>query len=178
MKRVSDKVFSDVSEVNSIVRIPGWYFCHYCDEYIIRATQCVKVELVANGQMKHTRFIHLECWLPYQDARNRKRIKPMSNKDTKPLNPDDVPAIGEVVETTKQWDYTHAEVLNVEMIILKAEPIETMYGEAFLCDCIIERDPVKVMMGAVVLVSTLERIQDKLPVKATIVKVGQFYNFA
>lgn len=84
---------------------------------------------------------------------------------------------GETVAGKKKWDCTHSDLIDQTIIITDYQPIRTQYGEALLADCVVDGDPMAVLIGSNVLVDQLSYIKDELPVQATIRYIKNYYTF-
>ncbi len=86
--------------------------------------------------------------------------------------------IGPMLDELRRWDTTHKHLVNVEIIILDFETIETQYGESLLANCLVSGEPKAVLLGGMVLCQQLLSLKEQLPLLATIIKTGQYYAFS
>lgn len=85
--------------------------------------------------------------------------------------------IGPMLDELKRWDTTHKQLVNVEIVILSFEGIETQYGENLLATCLVRGEQKAVLIGGEVLCQQLTSVEEQLPVLATIIKKAAYYEF-
>lgn len=78
----------------------------------------------------------------------------------------------------KPWEFTHKDVMNLELVVYSYEKIETRYGDGYLAKAVIDGEYKKVLMGGKVLMRQLDAMQESLPVRLTVIKQGRYYKFS
>lgn len=121
---------------------------------------------------------HPVCWFLFNSHPINMEVYSMSKETYDTLDIPNLKPIGPMLEDLQQWDVTHSQLVNVELVVLKYDHIETQYGDALLADCLVKGEPKKVLIGGQVLIQQLVAISDQLPVLATIIKVGTYYTFS
>jgi hypothetical protein len=74
-----------------------------------------------------------------------------------------------------EWEGTHADLENRNIVILTAVPVRTQYGDAFVCDVQIDDKKAPILMGGSVVVDQINTILDDLPVLCRIEKQNRYY---
>ena len=92
------------------------------------------------------------------------------------INADKVQNIVQHVPTSR-WDIKHGDIVNIPVVVLGIEEIETVYGRAILGRVIVNGEEKQCLFGATVLVTKLLEAQDKLPLLVVVRKVGKYYDF-
>lgn len=123
-------------------------------------------------------YFHINCWFLFNNHPHNQEVYLMSKKAYDEARFPDLQPIGPMLEEMQRWDTTHKHLVNVEIVILEFEPIETQYGDALLANCIVRGEPKVVLIGGEVLKQQLEVVADKLPVLATIIRTGAYYTFS
>lgn len=93
------------------------------------------------------------------------------------LNLDDIPLMSDFIVDSKKWQCTHKDVLDETIVVISFTPITTSYGDAKLADIVLNGERKTCLMGGTVLVKQLDEVEEKLPLKAKIVKEGRYYQF-
>lgn len=78
----------------------------------------------------------------------------------------------------KPWDMTHKDILNVPTVIYSYTEIDTRFGKGMLCQCVVDGEVKKILMGSIVLMRQLDQIKAKMPVRVTIIRQGRYYKFS
>jgi len=117
------------------------------------------------------------CWMERNRCPENERTLEMAEKDKEVLGIPQAKKFSDLVPTERPWDFVHSSLVNVPITILSIEPITTYYGDQRMCDCLVHGEVKKVLMGSLVLIDQLGKIENDLPVEATIIKVKNYYTF-
>jgi hypothetical protein len=123
-------------------------------------------------------FFHPKCWFETNQHPKNMEVYKMAEKLEDKLGIPDLKPIGPMLEELQQWDTTHSQLVNVEIVILSVEPITTQYGDALLAHCLVKGEEKAVLIGGQVLIQQLQAVEESLPVIGTIIKMGAYYTFS
>ena len=99
-------------------------------------------------------------------------------KVTEALAQGKLPSFGQLFEEIQPgWDMVHSDLVGQEIVICSAQPCETQFGSAYICECLVDGEMCNVLMGGQVLCKQLEKLLNRLPFTATIVHEHRYYEF-
>lgn len=153
------------------------YYCRICSRAIplyglmIAGTSRFPTTVYFGGYFDPT------CWFLFNFHSHNLEVYEMAKNEYDNANIPNLKPIGPMLEELRRWDTTHKHLINVEIIILAYEPIETQYGKQLLAHCIVGDEKQAVLIGGEVLQQQLRAVKDNLPVSATIIKTGTYYTF-
>jgi len=88
-----------------------------------------------------------------------------------------IPTITGTTTSGKRWHYVQREVADEVIIIHRYQPINTQYGDSYLADIDYKGEQTTLLIGADVLKTQLEEMEEYLPMVAVISKPGKAYVF-
>jgi hypothetical protein len=120
----------------------------------------------------------LEHWLEINDHPKNREVLKMATEKKKDLGIPKLKPFGETKAARIEWDYTHSQIVDKVVIILSAVGTDTQFGNAYICECIIDEQRVNVLFGGSVLCKQIEQMSDELPVQAWVIKPAHYYMLA
>ena len=160
-----------------VMNAKGGEICYFCHHRLLIGETYVQGTSLDYAYGYIGGLFCAECWIKRNEYPKNKEMLKMSEEVFDKLGIPNLKPFGETAAGKKTWDCTHSDLVDQTIIITDYRPIRTQYGDALLADCVVDGNPMKVLMGSNVLVDQLSYIKDELPVQATIRFVKNYYTF-
>jgi hypothetical protein len=152
--------------------------CFYCG-YLHRANELyIQGTSIGNQHGYIGGILCLKCWLPINSHPKNERTLQMDQKEPNKPGIRNLKLFADSAAGRKDWDYTHTDLVDREIILLSAVTIRTQYGEAYLAEIMLDGEKKSALIGGTVLKEQLSFIMNELPVKTTIRFVKKYYTFS
>lgn len=116
-----------------------------------------------------------DCWVSanYQLLENEvcQMAKDQSTSNGKP----EVKGLQDTRLVRLEWDATHSDLKDKNIILHSATCVRTQYGDAYVCVVEVEDQTLSVLMGGTVLVEQISTILEDLPVACRVEKPTRYF---
>ncbi len=116
-------------------------------------------------------------WLTVNFSPENERTLKMTQEELEKLGIPKAKSFVGKPQGEKDWDKTHSDLINLDVLVISYRPITTQYGDAYLADCFLDGKRLNILIGAQVLMEQLAEVKDDLPMWFSVIKPKKSYIF-